>query len=95
MCIRDRACDGCGGGYGAGMSFHEVLAALPKLTPEERDLLRVRLAELAGEEWMDADGLSAEDKALIEERIAEHERNPSAAIPWAVMEAKLKDRYGL
>lgn len=77
------------------MSFQEVLAALPKLTPEERDLLRVRLAELAGEEWMDADELSSEEKALIEERIAEHERNPAAAIPWAVMEAKLKARYGL
>lgn len=78
-----------------GMSFQEVLAVLPKLTPEQRDLLRVRLAELAGEEWMDADDLSPEDMALIEERIAEHQRNPEAAISWAVMEAKLKARYGL
>lgn len=77
------------------MSFQEVLATLPKLTPEERDVLRVRLAELAGEEWMDADDLSAEEKALIEERVAKHERTPTAAIPWAVMEAKLKSRYGL
>lgn len=78
-----------------GTRFQEVLTALPKLTPEERDLLRVRLAELAGEEWMDADELSSEEQALIEERIAAHERNPAAAIPWAVTEARLKARYGL
>ena len=77
------------------MSFQELLAELPSLSVEQRDLLRVRLAELAGEDWMDADELSAEDKALIEARIAEHERNPAAAIPWEVMEAKLKTRYGL
>ncbi|MBX3737949.1 MAG: hypothetical protein KF715_14730 [Candidatus Didemnitutus sp.] len=77
------------------MSFQEVLAELPKLSPEERDLVRARLAELAGEEWMDADELSSEEKALIEARIAEHERNPGTAISWEIMEAKLKARYGL
>jgi len=76
------------------MSFHEVLAALSKLTPEERDLLRVWLAELAGEEWMDADELSSEEKALIEERIAEHERNPAAAISLEEIEARLRARFG-
>jgi hypothetical protein len=77
------------------MSFQELLAELPSLTVEQRDLLRVRLAELAGEEWMDDGELTSEEKALIEERIAEHERNPGAAISWEVMEAKLKERYGL
>ncbi|HEY4246903.1 MAG TPA: hypothetical protein VGM64_08610 [Lacunisphaera sp.] len=77
------------------MSLKEVMAELPKLTLGERDLLRVRLAELAGEEWMDEGQLSAAEKALIEERVAEHERNPAAAISWEMMEAKLKARYGL
>ena len=77
------------------MSFQELLAELPSLTVEQRDLLRVRLAELAGENWMDDDELSPAEMALIEERIAEHERNPAAAISWEVMEAKLKARYGL
>lgn len=79
-------------GYGAGMNFQEVLAALPELSPEERDWLRVRLAELAGEEGRDADELSAEEKALIEERSAAHESNPAAAVPVAVIEAKLAER---
>jgi hypothetical protein len=77
------------------MSFQELLAELPALTVEQRDLLRVRLAELAGEEWMDEGELSPAEKALIEERIAECERNPAAAVSWEVMEAKLKARYGL
>jgi hypothetical protein len=77
------------------MSFQELLAELPSLTVEQRDLLRIRLAELAGEDWMDADELTPEEKALIEERMAEHERNPAATISWEVMEAKLKARYGL
>ena len=77
------------------MSFNELIAELPKLSPEQRDLLRIRLAELAGDEWMDDGELSPEEKRVIEERLAEHERNPEAAIPWEVAEAKLKARYGL
>jgi hypothetical protein len=77
------------------MSFQELLAELPALTPEQRDLIRVRLAELAGEPWMDDGELTPEEKTLIEERIAEHERNPAAAVSWEVMEAKLRARYGL
>ena len=68
---------------------------LPKLSPEQRDLLRIRIAELAGEEWLDDGELSPDEKRLIEERLAEHERNPESAIPLSVMEAKLKALYGL
>ncbi len=71
------------------------MAELPKLTPEQRDLVRIRLAELTGEKWMDDGELSPEQRSLIEQRLAEHERNPAAAVPWEVMEAKLKARYGL
>jgi hypothetical protein len=60
------------------VSFNEVMAELPKLTSEQRDLLRIWLAEQTGEEWMDDGELSSAEKALIEERIAEHERNPAA-----------------
>lgn len=77
------------------MSFTDVLAELPKLTPEQRDVVRVRLAELTGKMWMDDGELTHEQKGLIEQRIAEHERNPAAAVSWEVMETKLKARYGL
>lgn len=61
------ACEPWAGGYGRGMSFQEVLAALPKLAPEERDLLRLRLREL-------------EDEQLVEERRAEYLNDPSSAL---------------
>ena len=77
------------------MSFNELIAELTKLSSEQRDLVRIRLAELAGEEWMDDGEVSLEDKRLVDERLAEHERNPESAIPWSVMEAKLRARYGL
>lgn len=77
------------------MSFHELLAELPSLTAEQRQLLRARLSELEGDGWMDDGELSVEEKRIIEERLAEHERNPEGVIPWAVAEAKLKARYGL
>lgn len=77
------------------MSFKEVMAELPNLSPEQRDLLRVKLAELEGKVWMDDGELTSEQKALIEARIAEHERNPTGVVSWEVAEAKLKARYGL
>jgi hypothetical protein len=77
------------------MSFPEVLAELSKLTAEQRDLVRIRLAELTGEEWMDDGELTPEQKALIEQRVQEHERNPAAGVSWDVIEGKLKARYGL
>lgn len=77
------------------MSFQDVLAELPKLTPEQRDALRARLAAMAGEEWMDDGELTADQKAVIEARIADHERNPASGVLWEVMEEKLEVRYGL
>lgn len=71
------------------------MAELPNLSPEQRDLLRVKLAELEGKVWMDDGELTSEQKALIEARIAEHERNPTGVVSWEVAEAKLKARYGL
>lgn len=76
------------------MSFDEIMAELPKLTPEQRDLLRVRLAELAGEEWMDDGELSPTEMKLIEERIAEYQRNPEAGISLAEMEKRLRAKFG-
>ncbi len=37
------------------MSKTEILEELPKLTPEERHEIRLKLAELDGDDWLDAD----------------------------------------
>ena len=77
------------------MSKAEILAEIPKLTKEEREEIRFKLAELDGDGWLDDDDpLTDEEKALIEARIAAHEKNPETAIPWEQFEARLKQRLG-
>ena len=70
--------------YVPGMSFNEVLAELPLLTVPQRQLLVRRAVEL------DDQGLSQEDEAIVETRLAEHRRNPQSAVPLEVMEKRLR-----
>jgi len=77
------------------MSKAEILAEIPKLTPQEREEIYLKLAELDDNKWMDADDpLTDADKALIESRIAAHEQNPQTAVPWEEVDARLKQRLG-
>jgi len=70
------------------MSFTEVLHELPALTVSERQLLVRRALEL------DEAGLSAEDEAVVERRLAEHRRNPGSGVPLDEMKARLRARFG-
>jgi hypothetical protein len=70
------------------MSFNEVLAELPSLSFSQRQLLVRRALEL------DDPALSATDEALVEERLAEHRRNPESAIPLDEMKSRLRSRFG-
>ncbi|HRZ35192.1 MAG TPA: hypothetical protein P5534_02390 [Candidatus Paceibacterota bacterium] len=74
------------------MSKADILAELPKLTREERRELVMKVQELDGDEWFDEGQLSAEEKAMLEARLAEHERNPGAAIPLSRFESRLDQR---
>jgi putative addiction module component (TIGR02574 family) len=77
------------------MSKAEILAELPKLTKEERYEIRVKLAEMDSDGWLDADDpLSDEEKKLIDARLAEHEVNPQSAIPFEEFNARLKEKFG-
>jgi hypothetical protein len=64
------------------MSKIEILGELPKLTPEERQEVRLRLAELDREDWLDDGDLTAAQKSLIEKRCQEMDANPQSSIPW-------------
>ena len=75
------------------MSKSEILEELPRLSPQERDEIRMRLAELDGDRWLDdEDPLTDEEKSLIETRIAAHESNPETAIPWDEFKERLNRR---
>ncbi len=74
--------------YVRNMSFKEVLACLPGLTLSERQTLIRRALEL------DDPGLSAEDEALVEKRLADHHRDPASAVSAAAMKRRLRQRVG-
>ena len=69
------------------MSFTEVLAELPALTVSERQLLVRRALEL------DEPGLSVEDEAIVEQRLADQHRNPASAVTLEEMKTRLRSRF--
>ncbi len=71
------------------MSKTEILQELPKLTPEERHEVRLRLAELDQDDWLDEGVLTDAEKALIEERFRDLEANSQTSIPWEEAKARL------
>jgi hypothetical protein len=69
------------------MSFNDVLAELPLLSVPQRQLLVRRALEL------DEAGLTAEDEAVVEKRLAEGKRDPQSAVPLEVMEKSLRSGF--
>ncbi len=75
------------------MSLAEILDEIPRLTPVERQRAAEQLFEVEGE-WIDGnDGLSAEEKHLLDSRLADHDRDPASAIPWKEVTAHLRARF--
>ena len=75
------------------MSKTEILEQLPKLTPDERYEIRLRLAELDADQWLDDDApLTDEQKAMLDARLAEMEEHPERALPWEEVRAQLEAR---
>ena len=68
------------------MSFNEVIAELPKLTFEERQIL-IRLAL-----ELDDPPLSAVDEDLVEARLAEHHVDPSSSLPLDNLKDRMRSR---
>ena len=68
------------------MSFNEVIAELPRLTFEERQILIRRALEL------DDSPLSAADEELVGERLAAHHADPSSSVPLEDIKKHLRSR---
>ena len=68
------------------MSFNEVIAQLPRLTFEERQIL-IRLAL-----ELDNPPLSAVDEELVDARLAEHHADPSSSVPLDELKNRLRSR---
>ena len=75
------------------MSKVEILEELPNLSREERKEILLRLAELDGSSWLDADDpLTDAEKALLDARLAAYEKDPDAGSSWAEVEARIRNR---
>jgi putative addiction module component (TIGR02574 family) len=73
------------------MSKVEILEELPRLSTEERKEILLKLTELDGVAWLDADDpLTAQEKAILDARLAAYERDPDAGSSWAELEARLR-----
>lgn len=68
------------------MSFNEVIAELPRLTFEERQILIRQVVEI------DDPPLSVTDEALVEERLAEHHADPASSVSLDEMKKSLRSR---
>jgi len=68
------------------MNIEDVLAELPGLTIAERQILVRRALEL------DESPLSAQEEAVVEQRLADHRRDPSSAVPLEEMKQRLRSR---
>ena len=75
------------------MTKTEILNELPKLSTQERDEIRIKLAELDADGWLDGDDpLTPEEKALLEARLASTEQHPESSIPWDAARKQLEGR---
>jgi putative addiction module component (TIGR02574 family) len=73
------------------MSKTEILEELPKLTKTERHEIRLKLAELDGDDWIDDDDpLTAHEKALLDARLAAYEKDPDAGSTWEEVESRIR-----
>ncbi len=75
------------------MSKVEILEELPKLTTEERKEILLKLAELDGDLWLDAEEpLTDAEKAILEARLAAYEKDPDGGSSWIEVEARIRSR---
>jgi hypothetical protein len=78
------------------MSKAEIMAELPKLTKDERYEIRVKIAEMDSDGWLDeADPLTDEEKALLDARLEDMEKHPEKSIPREKARAQLENKFGL
>lgn len=70
------------------MSFQELLAELPSLTVEQRQLLLRRAIEL------DEPALSPAEERLVEGRRSAYLRNPSSGLSPEEIQSRLRAKFG-
>lgn len=75
------------------MSLAEIVDEIPRLFPAQRKRVAEKIFEIEGGWICGDDELTAEEKRLLEARVAEHDRDPSSAVPWEEAKARLRGRF--
>ena len=74
------------------MSKAEIIAELPRLSPDDRAEVQAKLDELAAADWQDRGELTDADRRVLDAAIAEYQASPDAGSPWANVKARVQDR---
>jgi|ERR1051326_2097660 hypothetical protein len=75
------------------MSKTEILEELPKLTKMERQEIRLRLAELDSDDWLDdEEPLTVHEEALLETRLTAYAKDPDVGSTWEEVEGRIRTR---
>ena len=72
------------------MSTSEIIAELPRLSPEDRAAVQAKLDELAGDIWQDGGELTDADRQTLDATLAEYEKSPDAGSSWDEAKARLQ-----
>ena len=72
------------------MSTAEIMDALTKLSPAQREVVRTRLDALD-----EAEPLSPDERRIVEERLAAYRQRPEDIDAWTVAEADIRKQLGL
>jgi len=75
------------------MTRKELVAELLKLDPEERMRAAEELFESVAADLNNEIDLTPEQLEELDRRIEEHERDPSTAVPWEAVRAKLLAKF--
>jgi hypothetical protein len=77
------------------MSKAEILSELPKLRAEERDQVLKKLCELQEEEIIRGPGLGVAEKRILDDALAEFERDGNPGTPWREVLQRLRTKQAL
>jgi hypothetical protein len=74
------------------MGKAEIIAALSRLSFEERAEVQAKLDELAGDAWQDRGELSEADRQALDLTVAAYERAPDAGDAWEQVKARVQGK---
>jgi hypothetical protein len=72
------------------MSKAEIIAELPRLSPDDLAEVQAKLDELVGDTWQDRGELSAADKKTLEASLSDYEKSPDAGSAWDEVKSRIR-----